>query len=76
MTDFAQSETGMSECLGFLLICTILFISFVMIFAIGYPIYNNYVDNGHMQNVEKSFSILASNANRWLCRNRCSLPRS
>lgn len=63
MTSFCKSETAVSESLGYLLICGILLTSFVLIFTIGYPIYNNYVDSGHMQNAEKSFSILASNGN-------------
>ena len=53
----------------------ILLTSFVLIFTIGYPIYNNYVDSGHMQNAEKSFSILASNANTVASRNRWFLHR-
>ncbi len=40
-----------------------IFISFAIIFTIGYPVYNSYIDNNHMENVEKSFYILAQNAN-------------
>jgi hypothetical protein len=40
-----------------------MFTFFAIIFAIGYPIYNSYVDSGHMQNIEKSFSLLSYNAN-------------
>lgn len=58
-----RSDRAVSESIGFILISTIIFISFVMIFAIGYPMYNNYVDDNHMQNVEKSFYIVAQNAN-------------
>lgn len=63
MTGSCKSETAVSESLGYILICMMLFVSFVLIYTIGYPVYNNYVDNGHMQNVAKSFSILASNGN-------------
>jgi hypothetical protein len=61
--DMLRSDRAVSESLGFILICMMIFISFTMIFAIGYPMYNNYVDSNHMQNVEKSFHIVASNAN-------------
>lgn len=62
-TGLRTSETAVSATLGYLLICTILLTTFVLIFTIGYPIYDNYVENGHMQNIAKSFAILASNGN-------------
>lgn len=61
--DILRSDRAVSESVGFILIATMIFISFVMIFTIGYPMYNSYVDSNHMENVGKSFSIVARNAN-------------
>ncbi len=64
MRSALKSSEAVSESLGFILIATVLFISFAMIFAIGFPVYNNYVSDGHMQNIEKSFFLLAQNGNQ------------
>jgi hypothetical protein len=40
-----------------------MFSFFTLVFAIGYPAYNSYVEDGHMQNMEKSFSLLSYDAN-------------
>lgn len=61
--DMFRSERAVSESIGFIMVATMVFISFAMIFTIGYPVYNSYVDNNHMENVGKSFSIMAHNAN-------------
>jgi hypothetical protein len=58
-----RSETAVSESIGFILVSGILIISFGIIFAIGYPLYNSYIDGGHMNNIQQSFNILAFNAN-------------
>ena len=61
--DMIRSDRAVSESVGFMLISSMIFISFVLIFTTGYPVYNSYVDNNHMENVGKSFNILAQNAN-------------
>lgn len=58
-----ESCEAVSETIGYIIIATIMFAFFTMVFAICYPIYNSYVDSGHMQNIEKSFSLLSYNAN-------------
>lgn len=58
-----RSEAAVSESVGYMLVGFILLLSFVLVYTIGYPIYNSYVESGHMQNIEKSFSILALNGN-------------
>lgn len=58
-----MEDTAVSESLGYILIAGILLLSFAIIFVIGYPIYNGYIDGGHMKNMEDSFSIVAYNGN-------------
>lgn len=62
-TCLALSDTAVSQSIGFILITTILTISVIVIFAVGYPVYNSYVDNGHLSNMQASFDIMAYNGN-------------
>jgi len=57
------SDTAVSQTIGYVLIAALLTLSFIIIFAVGYPAYNNYVDNGHMRNMEESFDIMSYNGN-------------
>lgn len=58
-----RSESGVSESLGLIFMYGVVFMSFAAIFAVMYPIYNNYIDGGHMKNMLESFDIFAYNGN-------------
>lgn len=57
------SDAAVSQTIGYVLIASLLTLSFIIIFAVGYPAYNSYVDNGHMRNMEESFDIMSYNGN-------------
>ncbi|CAJ35803.1 DUF7289 family protein [Methanocella arvoryzae] len=57
------SDAGVSESIGYIMISGILITSFILISTVGYPIFNAYIDEGHMKNVQESFDILAYNGN-------------
>lgn len=64
MTRFGvTSDSGVSESIGYIMISGILITAFALIYTMGYPIYSNYIDDGHMKNVQESFDILAYNGN-------------
>lgn len=58
-----KTEAGVSESLGYIMISGIMIVSFFLILSVGYPVYNNYLDNSHMRNIQESFYILSYNGN-------------
>jgi hypothetical protein len=58
-----RSDAAVSESLGYIIITGILLTALAIIFAIGFPVYNNYVDQSHMQNMIEGFDLVSENAN-------------
>ena len=59
----ARSEEGISNTLGFVIISGILLTSVAIVFVIGLPVYNKYVDQSHLQNMIEGFDLISENAN-------------
>lgn len=59
----SRSDTGVSESLGFIIIFGIYLTALALIFVIGYPMYNNYVYQSHMQNMVQGFDLVSENGN-------------
>ncbi len=57
------SDEGVSESLGFIVIFGIYLTALALIFFIGYPLYNNYVYQSHMQNMMQGFDLVSENGN-------------
>lgn len=61
---FLKADEGVSESLGFVLVALILTTVIAAILMIGYPIYQQSINEGHMQNMEEGFYLLSANANK------------
>lgn len=59
----SRSDTAVSESLGFAIISGILISILAIIFLMGYPLYNNYVDHSHLQNMIEGFDLVSENGN-------------
>ena len=57
------SESAVSESIGFVFLTSITLVGFAIIYMVGVPAYNSYVEDGHMANIAQSFSIVAYNGN-------------
>lgn len=58
-----KSDDAVSGSLAFIILIGILLTSISIIFVIGYPVYTNYVDQSHMQNMIEAFDLVSENAN-------------
>ena len=58
-----RSDDAVSVSVGYIIIIGILLTTLVIIFAIGFPLYNNYVDQSHLQNMAEGFDLVSENAN-------------
>jgi hypothetical protein len=59
-----KADDGVSESLGFVLIALVLTMTMAAILMIGYPIYQESINEGHMKNMEEGFYLLSANANK------------
>ncbi len=64
MKGFTGPEEAVSESLGLILIAGILTFATALVLMIGYPIYVNSIYDGHMQNMEECFYLVATNGNK------------
>lgn len=64
LASFFDSDNAVSESVGYLLVLSIMMLSMGAIYAIGYPALQSSIDNGHMQNMENGFIIIAKNLDR------------
>lgn len=58
-----RPDAAVSESISFILLTGILLTAFFIIYTTGMPVYNSYLDESHMSNIEQSFSIIAHNGN-------------
>lgn len=58
-----KPDEAVSNTLGFVILSGILLTSVAIIFAIGLPVYNNYVGQSHMQNMIEGFDLISENGN-------------
>jgi hypothetical protein len=63
MMNKPMSDAGVSESFGFIIIFGIYLTALALIFAIGYPLYNDYVYQSHMQNMVQGFDLVSDNGN-------------
>lgn len=63
MPGHSFSDRAVSESISFVLLTAILLIAFFVIYLTGLPVYNSYIDQSHMSNIEQSFDIIAYNGN-------------
>jgi hypothetical protein len=59
----SRSDAGVSESLSYIIIFGIYLTALAIIFAIGYPMYNNYVYQSHMENMVQGFDLVSENGN-------------
>lgn len=57
------SDAAVSESIGYVIISGILCSLLAIIFLMGYPLYNNYVDQSHLQNMMEGFDLVSENGN-------------
>lgn len=55
---FVESESAVSESIGFILVTGIMVTAIGIIVMTGYPMLQSAMDNGHMQNMENGFILL------------------
>ena len=60
---FLESESAVSEVIGFILIFSIVMLAISAIYAVGYPTIQSSKENAQFQNMEQSFMVLQSNIN-------------
>ena len=60
---FLQSESAVSEVIGFILVFSIIMLAISLIYAVGYPAIQSSKENTQFQNMEQSFMVLQSNIN-------------
>lgn len=58
---FAASESAVSESIGYILILGIMVFAIGIVYMIGYPALQNSIDDSHLQNMERGFTILGDN---------------
>jgi hypothetical protein len=61
---FFTSESAVSESIGYILISGIMVAAIGIILIIGYPALQNWIGDGHMQNMERGFVVLGNNIDR------------
>jgi hypothetical protein len=61
---FINDDCAVSESVGFVLLAFIIMLGISVVLMIGYPIYTNSVNEGHIQNMENGFFLLSANANK------------
>lgn len=66
---FFASESAVSESVGFILITGIMVAAIGIILIIGYPALQNWIGDGHMQNMERGFIVLGNNIDRIMSQN-------
>jgi Tfp pilus assembly major pilin PilA len=57
-------DRAVSESVGFVLLAFIIMLGISTVLMIGYPIYQNSIIEGHIQNMENGFNLLSANANK------------
>jgi type II secretory pathway pseudopilin PulG len=61
--NFLQSESAVSEVVGFIFVFSIVMLAISVIYAVGYPAIQSSKENTQFQNMEQSFMVLQSNIN-------------
>ncbi|WP_424357869.1 DUF7289 family protein [Methanocella sp. MCL-LM] len=59
----SKPDEAVSNTVGFIIISGILLTSVALVFVIGLPVYNKYVDQSHMQNMIEGFDLISENGN-------------
>jgi hypothetical protein len=57
-------DTAVSESLGFVLLAFIIMMAMTLVVMMGYPMYQNAINEGHLTNMEEGFYLLSANANK------------
>jgi hypothetical protein len=58
---FLESESAVTEVVGFIMVFSIIMLSIGVIYAVGYPSIQSSKENTQFQNMEQSFMVLQSN---------------
>ena len=61
--NFLESESAVSEVVGFIFVFSIVMLAISVIYAVGYPAIQSSKENTQFQNMEQSFMVLQSNIN-------------
>lgn len=59
-----KADDGVSESLGFVLLAMVLMTAMAFVIMIGYPMYQESINQGHMQNMQEGFYLLSANMNK------------
>jgi hypothetical protein len=59
-----KSDSAVSESVGYVMVASILSASLIIIYMVGYPVYNDYINQGHIENMNEGFYILSDTANK------------
>jgi hypothetical protein len=57
-------DNAVSESLGFVLLAFIIMMAMTLVVMMGYPMYQNAINEGHLTNMEEGFYLLSANANK------------
>lgn len=64
MKKLIESDSGVSNTLGYLILLGILVTAIGITYMMGYPALQNMISSGHMENMERGFIILGNNVDR------------
>jgi hypothetical protein len=64
MKRLIESDGGVSDTLGYIIIIGIVVTAIGITYMLGYPMLQNMISSGHVQNMERGFIILGNNVDR------------